>query len=307
MKSGAFLAKCMLSLILLTSFFTGGKLSATQLESISIADQVYSATYHFQFLKADSLIRKNDAFLKSDPEYNLAVVNYYWYRLISGEENKKYSTLISARIRNMEPLLKNAGAQVKDQLLFLMISISAYKARVSLLDYSYFSAMSDLSNYYALLKKSFGLEESYHPFFLTTGLYLFFTGYAKEKVPVLTPLLNHYNAGNKDVGIQYLKIASNSEDWKVRQEARYFLMKVYFDVYHNYRESAKYCNMLLAEYPENLLFQYYILKISLGVNQIDNARNRMLLLEKAAGRNLQLTSGERSYYIGEARKAINKH
>jgi hypothetical protein len=272
----------------------------------TIADQVYSATYHFQFQRVDSLIKQNDIMLKSDLEYNLAVVNYYWYRLISARSNDNYSALISERIKSLSPLAGNSVKLAKDRDLFLLISVSAYKARVSLLDYSYVSALSDLSRYYSLLRISFGHELTYSPFFLTTGLYLFFTGYAKEKVPAFTPILNHYNAGNKEVGLQYLKIASSSDNWKVSQEAQYFLMKIYFDVYHNYRESAKYCTSLLAKYPENLLFQYYMLKISMGVNQVENARTRLTLLENAAERNKQLTVGEKLFYISESKKEIER-
>jgi len=189
----------------------------------------------------------------------------------------------------------------------MLISIYAHSARVSLLDRSYYSALNDLSKYYSLLKQSFGREEKFNSFYLTSGLYYFFSGYARERLPLLTPFFYHYALGNKEKGIAYIKLAELTDDWKINQEATYFLMKINFDVKENYTEAARYCKKLMVIYPENLLFQLYHLRISLGLNRVNDAKTALSTIRKMAENNVQLTVDERNYYICNAEAVLAKY
>jgi hypothetical protein len=273
-------------------------------DETKVVDEIYKETYHFHFKQVDSLILANDLFFNNNLKFNLAVVNYYWWRLISAEENSKYSRLVSNRIEKIKADFKTNTSGKDDEQLFLLISIYAYSARVSLLDYSYYSALNDLSHYYSQLKMSFGREEGYRPFYLTSGLYYFFAGYAREKMPLLSPILYYYTPGSMLKGIQYIKTADVSGDWKISQEAKYFLMKINYDVYGNYTEAAKYCNQLMAIYPENLLFQTYMFRISLALDQVTYAKARLLIMETTASNNVQLNAGEKDSYIRQAKKEL---
>jgi hypothetical protein len=269
-----------------------------------VDDEIYKATYHFQFRVADSLIKANDSYLNDNLKYNLAVVNYYWWRLISGEQNTEFADLVSNRIEKIRTSYRLNESGKDTEQLFLLISVYAYSARVSLLDYSYYTALNDLSRYYSWIKMSFGREGSYKPFYLTSGLYYFFVGYAKEKMPFLSPLLYFYTPGNKGIGLQYIKAAESSGDWKINQEAKYFLMKINFDIYRNYIEAAKYCNQLMAAYPENLLFQLYMFRISLALGQVPYAKARMAIMERTAYNNHQLTADEQEFYVRQAKLGL---
>ncbi len=270
-----------------------------------LVDEIYTCTYRFQFTKADSLISANDPVHTNDLDFNLAVINYYWWRLISGEQNGGFSALLKERIEKVKIIHKQTVPDADEAKLFLLISIYAYSARVSLLDYSYYAALTDLSNYYSVLKKSFGHEADYKPFYLTSGLYYFFAGYAREKLPVLSPLLYFYESGNKETGMLYIKLAGISDDWKIRQEAMYFLMKINFDIYGNYSEAAKYCKQLLAIYPGNLLYQWYQFRISIALDQLTDAKARLSIMERTASGNSQLSSDEKEYYIKLAKAELH--
>jgi len=272
-----------------------------------LVDEIYKGTYHFHFQKVDSLILLNDLNHAKNLRYNLAVVNYYWWRLISGEENGKFSSMVSKRIEQIKTNFPAGKSGRNDEQLFMLISIYAYSARISLLDYSYYSALNDLSHYYSLLKLSFGKEEVYTSFYLTSGLYYFFAGYAKEKMPLLTPLLYLYTPGNMEKGIRYIKKAELSGDKEISQEAKYFLMKINFDVYQNFTESAKYCHQLMAMYPENLLFQLYMFRISLALDQVSSAKARLAVIESTARNNSQLTKDEKESYTRLAKKYLDAY
>lgn len=272
-----------------------------------LVDEIYKQTYHFQFREVDSIIRANDSFYKNDLKYNLAVVNYYWWRLISGEENDNFSDLVSKRIGQIKATYSTEKPGLDDEKLFLLISIYAFSARVNLLDYSYYAALTDLSRYYSQLKLSFGREQAYTSLYLTSGLYYFFAGYAREKMPLLAPILYYYTPGNMVKGMQYIKTAEASGDWKISQEAKYFLMKINFDVYGNYYEAAKYCNQLLAIYPENLLFQIYRLRINLATNKLADAKASLAGMERTALMNNQLTTDEKASFIRQAKKELEAY
>ncbi len=296
-------------LLFVFSFLFKAVYSATPVNSSEskVVDEIYKATYHFEFKRVDSLIHANDPYFTDDLEYNLAVVNYYWWRLVSGSQNGRFSGLVSTRIEKIRDLNSLTESKLQNEKLFLLISIYAYNARVSLLDYSYYSALSDLSHYYSVLKISFDKEEKYKPFYLTSGLYYFFVGYAKEKMPFLSPLLFFYTPGNTALGLQYIQTAETSEDLKISQEAKYFLMKINFDVYRNYVEAAKYCSQLMAIYPENLLFQLYRFRISLALDQVAYAKARLTIMENTAGFNHQLTADEKSFYIRQAKSELEAY
>lgn len=269
-----------------------------------LTDDIYRKTYQFQFKKVDSIIAANDHANSKDLAYNLAIVNFYWWKLISGTQNGKYSCQVSKRIETIENTYSHKKTKFQDEDLFLLISVFAYNARVSLIDNSYFAAISHLSEYYSFLKLSFGIEPRYNSFYLTSGLYYFFVGYGRDKMPLLKPLLYYYMPGNMVKGISYLKIAENSTDWKISQESKYFLMKINFDIFKDYTQAGKYCNQLLALYPENLLFQLYMFRISMALNQVTYAKNRLNIMERIARNNNQLTADEKSFYIKEAKAEL---
>jgi hypothetical protein len=280
--------------------------SNNSLNKISyLTDEIYKKTYQFQFRKVDSIIAANDHVYSKDLAYNLAIVNFYWWKLISGTQNGRYSDLVSKRIETIEKTYSQRKTKLPDEDLFYLISIFAYNARVSLIDNSYFAAISHLSEYYSFLKLSFGIEPRYNSFYLTSGLYYFFVGYGREKMPILRPLLYYYMPGNMKKGISYLKIAENSTDWKINQESKYFLMKINFDIFKDYSQAAKYCNQLLALYPENLLFQLYMFRISMALNQVTIAKNRLNILERTARNNNQLSADEKSFYVTEAKDELD--
>jgi len=261
------------------------------------ADEIYKNTYQFHFRKVDSLIHTNNNLYRDNLEFNLAVINYYWWRLISDEQNTTFSELLSQRIKKLKTQYPADQPIPDNEQLFLLISIYTYSARVSLLNYSYYAALNDLSEYYSLIKRSFGRETRYCPFYLTSGLYYYFTGYARLKMPLLAPFLHFYTPGDIEKGLLFIRKAEACSDPKITQESWYFLMKINFDINRNYKEAGKYCNQLLALYPDNLLFQLYMLRISLAVKQPEVAKSRMYILKRTAIRNPELTPGERNYYI----------
>jgi len=287
--------------------FSSVKAQSSAPERLSSADLIYYETCGFHFKTVDSLLKLNQHMNSQDLAYSLATVNYYWWKLISAESNTKYAGLISEKIRTYEKVYNGSPKKISDPELFNLISIYAFKARVELKDYAYLAAINSLSRYYSFLKESFGKENDHVPFLLTSGLYYFFTGLVRERYPLFTPLLSPYKRGDILLGLYYLRKAANLGDWKTKQEAEYFLMKINYDIYKNYPESEKYCKSLLKRFPENLLYQQYLIRIYLASGQPLKAREVFSMLERSARSNNQLSNWERDHYISESRKEMDRY
>ncbi|MBK7029386.1 MAG: hypothetical protein IPH45_09295 [Bacteroidales bacterium] len=271
---------------------------------VKIAEIIYKETSGFNFQKVDSILKIYEPNTEFNLDYELAVVNYYWWKIISGNNNERYSALLEKRVEDVMAKYSASKKKYDDRSLFLLISICAYNARVSLLDNSYLSALGDLSKYYSFLKISIGLENRYAPFLLTTGLYNYFYGLARERYPLLSPVLNQFQYGNKELGIVFLKKAALSKDWKISQEATYFLMKIAFDINSNYLEAEKYCRILLSNTPGNILYQQYMFRVFVATNRISSAEEKLKLMEKLAVNNSNLSDDERSFFVNQSKSEL---
>jgi hypothetical protein len=225
------------------------------------SDSLYIYVYKYKLSEAANYIniqklKPNEC---SESEY-LAAVNYYWWQYISGVENdsviRKVNFLIDDGIRKLGSVKKQ-----DNERLFSMISLYAFKTRFQLINRKYFSAINNLGKAISTIKLSFGKENNYENFKLTTGLYLYTMSYAIEEYPVFYPYLAFYPEGDKQKGIGLLKECSLSQNIYLKTEALYFLMKIYLDSEKNYKKAEQYSRKLISLYPGNLvyLFHHYLI------------------------------------------------
>lgn len=268
------------------------------------ANLLYKLGSNYQFRVADSLITANHLSAKSDPGFQLAAMNFYWWKLISGNQNEGYAQKIDSIMEQMVSQLKPLENKLENNQRFMLICAYAYSARIDLMHNSYGAAIAKLGRYHALIKPSFGQEEKYPAYYLTSGLYHYFTAYAKNSIPLIGSLILRYAEKDKETGLQYLKNASSSSDAIIRNEACYFLMRIAFDLHHNYPEAARYCDKLLAESPNNLRFHYYRVQINLALHQTFRAKQMIDQMQKIANQNPNLTPDEREYFVKRAKEEL---
>lgn len=270
-------------------------------------EAIYLYTQHFKFHAADSLIRQHESRLKHEPEFELAVINYYWTRMIAGNTSMNCIEKINSGIdsfKERNPVNRNTDS---DEQLFLMTAVLAFGARVHLHNNAYFAALNDLKKYNTVLKKTFGREKIHPPFYLTSGLYYYFSAYATEKLPFVTVFSGGRTQEDMKKGIAFLKIAAGSDNRMVCTEARYFLMKIYFDLQNNPQEAARYCQLLIDDFPENLLYRYYMVCINLALHQEQRAAALIIQLSGLAQANKNLTAEEREHYFKLAGDEMKKY
>lgn len=297
---------CIFLLILIPLLKANPVKSQLLADNSLIIESIYRHTLNYQFRSAENLIAINEIKLKNEPSFHLAVINYYWWRLVSSEYNALYSDMIEHRLKLLEKLIDDNNKAKDPEFLFSLISAYAFSARVDLHRNAWFSAMNKLSRYHSTIRQSFGMEAVYQPFQLTSGLYHYFIAHARDNMPVIRLLSSRMVERDKYTGKQYLKEAARSADQKIRNEAIYFLMKIAFESENQPIEALANGKKLINEFPDNLLFHHYLISIFVKLGNIKEASAQLHKLEKSAKQNEQISFTEKRYFLETAKNIINE-
>lgn len=283
------------SLVILLVLISGTSQSQSAFNVSVYASQLYDLTLHNRFKSADSLIRKMDKQLINDADFQLGIINYYWWKYISSGHDSHYADLMAKRLKHLESACAGKTQGTEYHHLFLLITGYAFNARVSLADKSYGQVVTLLSKYRHLVKQSFGKEADYPPFYLTSGLYNYVYAEATGKIPLL-PVFTKFNPEiEKKMGILYLRKAALNDNPLIKTEALYFLMKIKTELDPELKEAAFFSKVLNRSYPDNILFSYYQFKIMHDSGRQKEAVQCRKELEDKISES-QLNAEEREYY-----------
>jgi hypothetical protein len=107
---------------------------------------------------------------------------------------------------------------------------------------------------YSSLKEGFDLKEKFPDFYFSSGVY----NYYREKYPELHPFYKTFMwlfvEGNKELGLEQLKIASEKAVFTQR-EALIYLFHLYLRYENNPEAALPYTEILLHRFPNNIMFK----------------------------------------------------
>ncbi len=260
-------------------------------------DSFLSSLYNYDFVAAENnlrIIQQSENRLAAD----LCHINYCWWRIISGDNRKAFQDdtmhrldSIILEIQSMDDELEN------NELIFLATSALSYKLRIALMQEDNIQALNaihKLAYYIEILDKRL---DSYTLFRLPVAVYHYVMESVGIKYPFLKVAFIFYPKANKEKGMHLLNRNLESDNILLRTESAYFLMRYYLDVEKNYKEAAIYADKLVAEYPNNMIYQYFKLQIlEMGTkaqgNRLDDYRS---LLGKRIRENFSLNSTQRNH------------
>ena len=260
----------------------------------SYLDKGFSAIYHYEFVKAESIIKDFKYYHFNNPWPYLLATNYYWWRYISGEENQSILNQFNNNLKATETRLNTKDFKENNNL-FCLIMVYMYKARVKLLYREYIATLNAVKKNINVVEKSFGRESQYEPFFMTTGLYNCLIT-AADKFVVMAPFKVFFPEGNKSKGFQYLGKTAVSKNICLFTESNYFLMKIWTEVESRTDMAQKYAETLVAKYPENLLFRFHLWSISKKNKQTALAAQQVDGIRKQVSGSKQLNDAQRKYW-----------
>ncbi len=235
------------------------------------ASALMESCYNFQFARADSLMQ----ILRKQPsqvlpvEADLLEANLIWWKTISGDKDKK---LRSKFFKVLESARKHTSIEKKYSLNFYIhqLSIHGFRTRMTMLDQSYATAFFQLNSSLKLFEHLLGKEQENPILLIFNGLYHYYWSRSWDEYFLLRPYLAIFPTGSPQLGLQMLERGSRSGIKSVETEARYFLMKIFFDE-GKPSNALPYARRLCRDYPANSVFAYYLASILRQAGQEEQA------------------------------------
>jgi hypothetical protein len=252
--------------------------------------------YNYQLASADSFV--NIELKKSNiTEWQLLKVNVAWWQIVSGyNEDKYWNSIFSNQIDQTIKQISKSNLEI-DKNRYYFIILYAFRTRHDIFNNKYFSAVHHLNACINQIKKSFNKEEDFEPFYLTSGLYLYFMAKAWINYPLMRPYLNLYPKGDMVKGLSYLYKIARSNDIFLKSEANYFLMRIFYDMEKQYDKAAFHAEYLLKLYPENIMYRYYLIKILEDSGKTEEMQKQIILYKKYIDKNNELSLIQKKYLI----------
>lgn len=224
-------------------------------------NEIFEAVYDFRLNAADSLIKTYEKSMPKHPVWPLLSANVLWWKILTGYEDDKVVNMAFLRQLELTKAAITATNIDENEADFLLMIANAFRTRYDLLHGNYFTAAGYLNSCIDDISDSFGKEPLYEPFYLTSGLYYYFMQKGYEDYPLMRPYLFFFPDGDKALGLTYLNKCLNSEDVFLRNEAAYFLMRIYYDLEKNYLKAEYYNKILISSARDNVLFALFTVEI----------------------------------------------
>lgn len=176
---------------------------------------------------------------------------------LDGEFNRKADKVIEIADRILEKNEKDQNA------LFYKGGALGYKGLVSSLREDWFRAAESGKEALNLLQEAYELDPQNKDVVFGVGIYNYFAEYVPEVYPVVKPLMLIFPKGDKLKGLSQIKESAASAKF-ARTEARFVLTYLYLLYEKNYAESETYARSLHEEFPDNPVFEKYLLNSFVG-------------------------------------------
>jgi len=127
--------------------------------------------------------------------------------------------------------------------------------------------------------KGFDLKEKFKEFYFTTGLYNYYIEAYPEKHPVYKPLKLFFRGGDKELGLEQLKIC-REETVFMTVEASLFLALIYYNFENDIKTALGFIEKLYLDYPNNPYFLSKYIEFLLLTEDYENAKTYLKQLIK---------------------------
>jgi hypothetical protein len=293
-------------LLVITAFNVSDSYSQDRLkDNVGV---VFKQIYDYRLLSADSSISVFETERPNHPVWSLLRANLVWWQILSGGiEDDKLKKKFIYHLNESKDKAKNF-LEDEDEAAFSLIIVNAFRTRFDLLDNNYLTAASYLNACIDDISDSFGREEEYEPFYLTSGLYYYFMQKAHEDYPIMRPYLFFFPDGDKQKGIDFLLKCSSSDDIFLREESTYFLMRIAFDLDKDPKQALGYVGSLLTRYPDNIIFRLFEIKALRSLNLEKEINFSEKSYRASVSGNLELTLNQKKYFfklLEDEKKAPN--
>jgi tetratricopeptide (TPR) repeat protein len=275
---------------------------------IDKTEQGFLLVYQNRFMEADSLLRLNKKNFPGHYLNHILAANICWWRIMFGEKSeildKTFCAEVDSGLLIME---KTAIERMSNDQLFLLLNFYGFRSRIYFRERAFLKAIQTFRGILSILKSTFGKEPEFERFYFTSALFHFYTGSGREYSNLIKAALLTFPPSDKMKGVEYLYKLVNSNDKIMKNESRYFLVKMSLDNLENFKESLRLAISLAKEYPTNALYQYYVFKNLVKLDRMEEARKEMAHLDFIMAENTQLKPEHRRFWKGKVQETLKRH
>lgn len=145
-----------------------------------------------------------------------------------------------------------------------------FRGRLRALRNSWIKAADDGREALPLLQLAYSIDSTNYDILFGMGIYNYFAEVIPKEFPYIKPIMIFFPKGNKSLGIEQLKLATEKAKY-ASVESMYFLLQVYYQYEQNIYEARKYASILHEKYPSNPIFHRYLGRTFVRTGDLDSA------------------------------------
>lgn len=282
---------------------TLSRCSFAQLSLDARIDEGIKQVYNIQFAEAEKTFREVIAEDPNKPQgfFFLSMVD--WMKILLEPSDEQYDDMFYEKIEDViyrcDEILEDNPDNI--DALFFKGGAIGFRGRLRALRESWLKAADDGREALPIVEYASQLDPGNKDILLGSGIYNYYASVIPDKYSYVKPLMIFFPSGDKVKGISQLVAVAN-EGRYAKYEARYFLMTLYMTFENDPYRAAEYADMLIADFPNNPVFQRWRGRIAIrkGEQELANqlwAKIYQSCKEKKPGY-ISSALRESSYYLG---------
>lgn len=275
--------------------------------SQSKEEQIVKGIDHVYKLEFDSANTLFQGFIDADPKdpsgYFFQAMTEWWKIYINKDDrtnDDNYLAKVDRCIKVCEERLDEN--ENNDWATFLLGGVIGYRGFMNVMRDNWLKAIDDGKQGLNLIQRSYEMNPSNKDAVLGLGIYNYAVDYVVDRYPFLKAVLFFFPKGNKELGLTQLRDCADNGKYS-KTEATVTLAYIHLSYEKNYPEAQKYALKLVSIYPNNPVFERFLGKCYVGLNNITEGLNLYRqMLNKADSSmpyyNNNYIRREANYYMG---------
>ncbi len=219
-------------------------------------DSALKLIYNLEFDKAEVRIREIESHYGQHPAVLLLKAEMVFWKNRPLQKNtdpyNEYMGLLNKVVEQSQTLFPDKDDDMEKN--FYLMSGYCLLTEQYAEDNDLWSVLTNAKYAYKYLKNGMGNETKIPDYYFTTGLYNYYRVEYPELHPFYKPFLWLFMDGDKKLGIEDLKKASQSALF-LKEQANIYLFHIYLRYENNPAKALPYAKFLDEAYPNNLRFK----------------------------------------------------
>jgi tetratricopeptide (TPR) repeat protein len=293
----------LLGLILMVPTLSAARGGGVDAEFDSLAGRGIDHVYNLEFEAAESEFSRLITLKPHHPAGHFFSAMVLWWRILIDIENEQYDDefleALDRVIVMCDSLLDVDESDVT--AIFFKGGAIGFQGRLQFHRNDYFSAADAGRRALPLVQIASTLDPNNHDILLGAGIYNYYAEVIPDQYPYLKPLLLFVPAGDRQKGLAQLALAAEKGKY-ASVESSYFLMQAYYFYEHDYARALAVALRLTARFPNNMLFQRYLGRCFISLNNWERGRGVFADIADRAQRGVrgytEVSEREATYYLG---------